>query len=86
MFAGPPNEDSIFQLEAVEVSTRDKLVYKLLKDLDVLHDMTVSLDSNDPRAHQALYTANHMINTIISGNYRYSTHTCVISRPRHTCS
>ncbi|XP_045117159.1 alpha-mannosidase 2C1-like isoform X2 [Portunus trituberculatus] len=65
----PPDEDSVFQLEAVEVSTRDKLVYKLLTDIDVLHDMTVSLGSNDLRAHQALYAANHMINTIISGNY-----------------
>ena len=83
MLIDPPDENRTFNLEAVEVSTRDRTVYKLLIDLDVLYDLTTSLPKDDQRAHQALYTANHIINTIIKGNYRLCALSITLGNPHY---
>lgn len=70
VFSGPPDEARTFVLEAVEVSTRDPQVFKLLIDLEVLHDLASTLSLDDPRGHQALHTANHVINAIVKGDHR----------------
>lgn len=66
----PSDKDRTFAVEAVEVSTRDRKVFKLLTDLEVLHDLASTLPLEDPRGHQALHTANHIVNAIVKDNLR----------------
>nr|XP_027214752.1 alpha-mannosidase 2C1-like [Penaeus vannamei] len=61
----PPNPNKYYTLTRAEISKFDTQVYKLTRDLEVLHQLADVLQ-NDPRGYQALYTANQMVNSIIA--------------------
>ncbi|XP_076033837.1 alpha-mannosidase 2C1-like [Oratosquilla oratoria] len=63
----PPNPDKMFTLSKAEIAVMDKLVYKLTRDLEMLYQISEALEK-DPLGHQAMYTANHMVNLIIKGD------------------
>ncbi|XP_071529830.1 alpha-mannosidase 2C1-like [Panulirus ornatus] len=66
----PPDTERTFRLEMAEVCTMDADVYKLIMDLEVLHDMAKWLPKDDPRSYEALYAGNQIINTILKSDYR----------------
>ncbi|KAK7070819.1 Alpha-mannosidase 2C1 [Halocaridina rubra] len=57
----------MFALSKAEIAQLDSVVYTLTRDLEVLYELADRLIP-DQRGYQALYTANQMINTIISGD------------------
>ncbi|XP_066960313.1 alpha-mannosidase 2C1-like [Macrobrachium rosenbergii] len=64
----PPNPNKYYTLTRAEIASVDTQVYKLTRDLEVLHQIAETLiDLNDQRGYQALYTANQMVNNIIAG-------------------
>ncbi|KAK3887441.1 hypothetical protein Pcinc_008444 [Petrolisthes cinctipes] len=64
----PPSTDLYYTLSRAEVVRVDSLVYKLTRDIEVLHQLAEQLvDQADQRGYQALYTANQMVNSIIAG-------------------
>ncbi|KAG7162125.1 alpha-mannosidase 2C1-like isoform X2 [Homarus americanus] len=66
----PPDPKRTFKIERAEICTMDADVYKLIMDLEVLHDMAKTLPNDDPCSYEALYAGNQMINTIIKNDYR----------------
>lgn len=63
----PPDPDMYFTLSRAEIAQLDATVYKLTRDLEVLHQLAQELIP-DHRGYQALYAANQMVNSIIAGN------------------
>ncbi|KAK3867170.1 hypothetical protein Pcinc_027352 [Petrolisthes cinctipes] len=60
----PPDKNREFKIETAEIFTLRTTVYKLLLDLEVLHDLAKILPKDNPTSYHALYTANQMINFI----------------------
>lgn len=59
-------------MSRAQVVRLDSLVYKLTRDIEVLHQLAEQLvDQTDQRGYQALYTANQMVNSIIAGQDRW---------------
>ncbi|CAL4203420.1 unnamed protein product, partial [Meganyctiphanes norvegica] len=63
----PPQPDVHYTLELAEIAVFNTQVYKLTRDLEVLHQLADNLQS-DTRGHQALFTGNQMVNSIIKGD------------------
>ncbi|XP_042883605.1 alpha-mannosidase 2C1-like [Penaeus japonicus] len=63
----PPDPNMHFTLSRAEIAQLDSSVYKLTRDLEVLHQLAQELIP-DPRGYQALYAANQMVNSIIAGD------------------
>lgn len=63
----PPNPDKYYKLTRAEIASVNTQVYKLTRDLEVLHQLAETL-IEDQRGYQALYTANQMVNSIIAGD------------------
>lgn len=59
----PPDTDKTFSIATAEIATFDEEVSSLLMDLTILHDMAHHLPNQSPRAHEALYAANLIVNT-----------------------
>ncbi|XP_018024939.1 alpha-mannosidase 2C1-like [Hyalella azteca] len=62
----PPPTDKTFTLTRAEAAVFDTTVYKLTRDLEVLHQLSTELAS-DTIGYMALFTANQMVNHIIAG-------------------
>jgi hypothetical protein len=65
-FVDPPPTDKTFTLTRAEAAVFDAAVYKLTRDLEVLHQLSTELAS-DTIGYMALFTANQMVNHIIAG-------------------
>ncbi|CAL4079511.1 unnamed protein product, partial [Meganyctiphanes norvegica] len=65
----PPDMNKQFTLELAEISVFDVDVYKLLIDLQILHDMAKNL-KDDIKGYDALYTGNEIINRYIKGEIK----------------
>lgn len=65
----PPDMNRQFTLELAEISVFDVDVYKLLIDLQILHDMAKNM-KEDTRGYDALYTGNEIINRYIKGEVK----------------
>ncbi|XP_045625976.2 alpha-mannosidase 2C1 isoform X2 [Procambarus clarkii] len=63
----PPDPALFFTLSRAEIARLDTRVYKLTRDLEVLHQLAQQLIP-DQRGYQALYTANQMVNSITAGD------------------
>ncbi|KAK6187507.1 hypothetical protein SNE40_005515 [Patella caerulea] len=64
----PPELKKCFQLKQAEVAVFDRQVYKLLLDVEILHDMAKEMTEDTERGYQALYTVNRMINECTVGD------------------
>ncbi|XP_069185625.1 alpha-mannosidase 2C1 isoform X1 [Procambarus clarkii] len=64
-----PDPERRFKVEMAKVCTMDADVHKLILDLKVLHDLAASISQDDPRSYDALYTGNHIINTIVKKDF-----------------
>lgn len=67
MATGPPPSDMMFTLVRAEAAVMDTMVYKLMRDLEILSQLSDQLMA-DSRGYTALFTANQMVNHIIAGN------------------
>lgn len=69
VFTDPPDPNLNLKVSRAEIVRLNTTVYKLTRDLEVLHQLAEEL-MPDQRAYQALYTANQMVNSIIAGDDR----------------
>eukprot|EP00731_Ephydatia_muelleri_P024288 Em0016g559a len=58
----PPDPKKCYSVTRVEIAVFEEVVNELLLDLAVLFGMSKYLPSDSPRAYEALYTANDIIN------------------------
>ncbi|ESO98562.1 hypothetical protein LOTGIDRAFT_142661 [Lottia gigantea] len=63
----PPDFKKCFTLQQAELAVFDRQVYKLMIDVEILHDMAKELSEDSERGYQALYTVNKIINIIEVG-------------------
>ncbi|KAK2716667.1 hypothetical protein QYM36_006971, partial [Artemia franciscana] len=66
----PPDEDRVYQLKMVEVLAFQRDVFNIFRDLELLYEYAKFYgdDDADDKGYQALYTANHMLNLVSSGD------------------
>ncbi|KAL5009992.1 hypothetical protein ScPMuIL_012297 [Solemya velum] len=64
VFLNEPDNNRMFTLSQAEVAVFNRSAYTLIMDLQVLYGMAKHLpEDTTERGYQALYTANHIINT-----------------------
>ncbi|XP_061176887.1 alpha-mannosidase 2C1-like [Saccostrea echinata] len=61
---GPPDMNRTFTLSQAEIAIFDREVYDLILDVETLHDMAKHMTEETERGYQALYTVNHLINSL----------------------
>ncbi|MFH4975780.1 hypothetical protein AB6A40_002489 [Gnathostoma spinigerum] len=65
----PAKLDKFFKIITAEVSEFFSLVEELLVDFEMLLEMAQFLPMNNHRRYQALYTANYMINCLVTSSF-----------------
>ncbi|VDM46288.1 unnamed protein product [Toxocara canis] len=65
----PAKLDRMFQIRLAEVTEYNRLVEELLVDFELMLEMAKLLPKEGARRYEALYTANDMINRLISSNF-----------------
>ncbi|XP_055352716.1 alpha-mannosidase 2C1-like [Paramacrobiotus metropolitanus] len=59
----PPDPAKTFSVKKAAVALFDREVFDLFTDFEILFGMAKCLPENNPRNYQAMYLANHIINT-----------------------
>jgi len=59
----PPDPSREYRLSMAEVAVFDAACYEVLMDMTVIIDLAKNLPQESPRAFEALYTANDIVNT-----------------------
>lgn len=67
-FINPPDPNRYFGLKICELRVLDRLAYDLYMDFLVISELSKHLPEDSPRAAQALYVANRMVNEIDVNN------------------
>ncbi|OQV19664.1 Alpha-mannosidase 2C1 [Hypsibius exemplaris] len=60
----PPDMGRMFAVKKAKIAVFDREVWELFTDLEVIVGMAKSLPENDPRNHDAMYLANHIVNVM----------------------